>query len=94
MEASMALLCILATTNMCHVDSVAMLSWDPSPMVLALQAIMCSSALLALMLVYMSMAGHLGLIFKLVVEIMFITSFSLWLSSFVLLNYLGFQQPV
>ena len=88
----MVLVSILAT--MCHVDSVAMLSWDTSPMVLALQAIIYSSALMALLLVYMSMAVHLGLIFKLVVEIMFITSFSLWLSSFVLLNYLGFQQPV
>ena len=73
---------------MCHVDSVAKLSWDTSPMVLPLQAIMYSSALLALLLVYMSMAVHLGLIFKLVVEIMFITSLSLWLSSSVLLNYL------
>jgi hypothetical protein len=53
----------------------------------ALQAIMCSSALLTSVLVSLSMAEH-SMILWLVVEIMLITSLSLLLNSPMLLTYL------
>ena len=51
-------------------------------------AIVCSSILLGILLSSMSMAGHLGMISRLVVEILLFTILSLWLSSPMLLTYL------
>ena len=90
MVEGMVLMRSLATPNMCHVE-LAMLIRETSPIsmlqkVLALLAIMCSSVLLGILLASMSMVGNLGMISRLVVEILFVTSLSLWLSSPMLLT--------
>ena len=53
-----------------------------------MQAKMGSSVLLGILLVSTSKAGHLVMISRLVVEVLLITSLSLWLSSPVLLTNL------
>ena len=72
----------LATTTMCHMVHAVLIcdTSTISKLLLgpALQAIMCSSALLTSVLVSISMAGH-SMILWLVVEIMLITSLSLLL---------------
>ena len=66
----------------CDTSTISKLLLGP-----ALQAIMCSSALLTSVLVSLSMAEH-SMILWLVVEIMLITSLSLLLNSPMLLTYL------